>query len=285
MKLYIRLVPLVAWACLITSNYAVADEQDAIAAYEQGRWEDARKEFESAADEGSSSAMYSLGVMYMNGNGMAPDMRRAHTYWKKGASLGHVESMYNLAVTYKLGDGVEKDYHLAARWFREAAMSGHEKAGPKYVGLYDSDQSPNKREVLESLARRGISNAAYRRGLLETSARDRWKWFELASKSRTPGSAYAEYGMADILWEGGLGHIDKGEAIRRYKVAAEDPIEPYATRDKAIEIGHAYRLGTGVKRDPEAAIWWYRIAETKGWSADGKIPKLIHVLEEELRKN
>lgn len=55
-------------------------------------WEKARYWWERAAAEGDIGAMYDLGVMYDEGDAVAPDKERARYWWQKAARKGHVRA-------------------------------------------------------------------------------------------------------------------------------------------------------------------------------------------------
>ena len=78
--------------------------------------------------DGNATAQYKLGVMYLEGDGVARDLAKAVKWWRKAAEQGDVMAQYLLGVMYNLGLGVTEDEEEAARWFREAAEQGHAEA-------------------------------------------------------------------------------------------------------------------------------------------------------------
>lgn len=271
-------LPLFCGFCLC-SSLAVAGVHEANSAYDRRDWAVAHAEFEALARDGDPVAMFTLGTMHANGRGVPIDMTKAHYYWKLAAEAGHPAAMFNVGLTCANGDGTPKNLRLAAKWYREAAKAGYAAANTYYVNNYEYDDYPTKQAFLESLAKSGVAYAAWKRGGLAKTDKERWQWFSLAVTGSGPGKAYAEYAMGDILWSGGLGSVNRIEAIQRYKAAAEDPIEPYATYDKAKEIADRLRQGDGVPKDISSAIWWYELAQSKGWSANDDIPGLIAALK------
>lgn len=263
----------------LCSSIAVAGVQEANSAFDRGDWAVAHAEFEALARDGDPVAMFTLGTMHANGRGAPIDMSKAHYYWKLAAEAGHPAAMFNIGLTYANGDGVSKNLRLAAKWYREAAKAGYAAASTYYINHYEDDDYPTKQDFLESLAKKGVAYAAWKRGMLGKTDKERWQWFKLSVMGAGPGKAYAEYAMGDILWSGGLGYVNRNEAILRYKAAAEDPIESYATYDKAKEIADRLRLGDGVPKDLSAALWWYEMAQSKGNSANDDVPGLIAALK------
>ena len=66
----------------------------------------------SAAD-----AIYTLGLCYYEGDGVAKDYVEAVKWFRKAAERGHASAQRNLGVCYKNGEGVEKDYAEAYAWW------------------------------------------------------------------------------------------------------------------------------------------------------------------------
>ena len=91
--------------------------------------------FAAASEQDHPGALYSLGNCYNTGAGVARDVQRAVSLWKR--VLVHPRcspwdvrvSSYNLGAVYCNGDdGVPRDDELAARYWRQAAALGDEGA-------------------------------------------------------------------------------------------------------------------------------------------------------------
>ena len=59
-------------------------------------YEMAKMLYEQAAEQGFTSAMVNLGVMYYNGEGVVRDMAKAKEWWTKAAAHGLEEAIKNL---------------------------------------------------------------------------------------------------------------------------------------------------------------------------------------------
>jgi len=80
--------------------------------------------YEKAADKGDASAMFNLGVLYANGDGVAQDSGKARELYEKAADKGDASAMFNLGGLYANGDGVAQDYAKAREWYEKAADKG-----------------------------------------------------------------------------------------------------------------------------------------------------------------
>jgi len=64
-----------------------------------------------------ADAIYTQGLCYYKGDGVAKDYVEAVKWFRKAAERGHASAQRNLGVCYKNGEGVEKDYAEAYAWW------------------------------------------------------------------------------------------------------------------------------------------------------------------------
>ena len=86
---------------------------------------EARKWYEKAAAAGNAFAMNGLGLIYLNGYGVALDYVEARKWYEKAAATGNAYAMYNLGNPYLNGDGAPKDYAEARKWYEKARRRRH----------------------------------------------------------------------------------------------------------------------------------------------------------------
>lgn len=132
---------------------------------------DEGEELYRQAEQGSSKAMMSIGLLYMNGDGVetdyqeamkwmlasvgagdrkAPryvgmiyekglgvtvDYRKAANYYQMGAERGDITSQYYLGKMYEYGQGVQTDYGKALEWYQKAAERGDKTAAVGMIGI------------------------------------------------------------------------------------------------------------------------------------------------------
>ena len=73
---------------------------------------------------GDVPALYSLGLMYEQGYGVAQDKYQAALCYRKAAEKGHVQAQYRLGYLYYHGQGVPRNLQQAVEWYRKAAEQG-----------------------------------------------------------------------------------------------------------------------------------------------------------------
>ena len=114
--------------------------------------EEAVKWYRKAADQGSTTARFSLGLMYEDGRGVVKDEAEAVKLYRIAAAEGYADAQHNLGVMYWLGNGVVKDEVAAYKWYLLAGAQGHELAKKK-IPLIEKDLTGAQRAEGQRLAR------------------------------------------------------------------------------------------------------------------------------------
>lgn len=102
--------------------------EDGLAAAKRGDFATAIRLWRPLAEKGDADAQYSLGVMYINGEGVPKDNVAAVTWYQKAAEQGHSTAQYDVGYAYIKGEGVPQDYVSARTWLRKAAEQGEARA-------------------------------------------------------------------------------------------------------------------------------------------------------------
>jgi TPR repeat protein len=80
------------------------------------------------ADQGSTQALYQLGIYYEKGDGSKTyPQKAAEVYWRAATSR-HLEAQFNLALLYAQGSLGDIDLISAHHWFEQAAQAGLKEA-------------------------------------------------------------------------------------------------------------------------------------------------------------
>ena len=88
----------------------------------------------NAADRGDINAMYSLGVLHLNGDVVPVNTEIALSWLEKSASIGNPNAMFVLGEVYRHGQGVDKDEDKGRQWLQKAAGLGNERAKKALAG-------------------------------------------------------------------------------------------------------------------------------------------------------
>jgi TPR repeat protein len=91
-------------------------------------FDEARKNFEAAAEIGNARALYYLGTMYAHGRGTKKDEARAVEFYRRAAKAGNPSAMNNLGLMQMNGTGTPRNEAEAVRWFTSAAEQGNPDA-------------------------------------------------------------------------------------------------------------------------------------------------------------
>ncbi|MCH5284490.1 MAG: sel1 repeat family protein [Akkermansiaceae bacterium] len=98
---------------------------------EDATWEDyetAEKWFRAAAAQGDEEGMLGMGLLRMEGRGVAENKAEAVLWFRCAAGLGLAEAQYYLGLAYEEGSGVTRDSQKALEWYSRAADQGHAEA-------------------------------------------------------------------------------------------------------------------------------------------------------------
>ena len=108
--------------CLATPMVVLAGPfEDGMQAYDARDYVKAAELYRQAADQGHAMAQHRLGVLYINGQGVAQSDVRAADEFGKAVKQGLPIAQYYLGVLYQHGRGVSKSKQRAAELFRLAA--------------------------------------------------------------------------------------------------------------------------------------------------------------------
>ena len=130
-------------------GYVLAQYGLARIAYDRQDYQLAAKWYEKAGEQGDFEALYNLGYMYHEGQGVTGDYRKARELFYKSADLSRYDRerrgtkpMDMLGTIYRDGKGVPKDLVEAYKWYLLAASQGHPTAAAhaKEVGQFLTPQ-------------------------------------------------------------------------------------------------------------------------------------------------
>ena len=72
----------------------------------------------------SPEALFNLALLYEKGEGVAPDLRKAFSFYKRAAEIGDAPAQCNLGVAYLEGLGTRQNLTEGIKWIRKAAFQG-----------------------------------------------------------------------------------------------------------------------------------------------------------------
>jgi len=114
-------------------NYRVATMNFPYDEEESAKW------YRKAAEQGVSPAMSSLGICYLEGDGVPQDAKKAVEWFYKaveieqlGAEQGNSRAMHYLGECYLVGNGVDQNAEKAVEWFRKSTAQAHPFPGAWY---------------------------------------------------------------------------------------------------------------------------------------------------------
>ena len=77
---------------------ALADVKDGVEAWDRGDYDAAVAQWRGPADKGDADAMFNMGQAYKMGRGVAKDLDKAESFYRRAAQKGHVRAADNLGI-------------------------------------------------------------------------------------------------------------------------------------------------------------------------------------------
>ena len=108
--------------------------QDGARAFNRSDYRTALANWRPLAIQGNPVAPNNLGIMFLDGKGVAQNTSEAIRYLSLSAAAGSSLGQNNLGGLYRDGKGVPRDYGKAAQWFSASAAQGN-SAGMYNLGL------------------------------------------------------------------------------------------------------------------------------------------------------
>lgn len=205
---------------------------EAFAAFEAGKYMEAKTLAEQAVARNEAPSITLLGVLYEQGLGVPPDLAKAAEWYAKGAALGDVHAQFALGMMLVEGRGLKENKVKAAQFFELAAAKNHAIAIYNLALLY-----------VEGIARPQDLNKAA----------------ELMERAAQLDHAAAQYDLAAFYKEGRGVAKDEQKAAYWLGKAAEAGLT-----NAELEYGIALYLGKGVKKDEPAGFSMLRRAAEEG---------------------
>ncbi len=186
--------------------------------YEAARW------YKDAADNnGIGNSAHSLAFMYLNGEGVPENQRKAVEYFQIAAECGIVQAQRIISQEYISGDILPRDYEKAREWMEKAAIKGDPQAqlmlGRYYVSGFGFDSDQKAFEWFEKAAEQGDAEAEYTLGgcyiydiYVQQDARIANQWFERAAEKEHP-KAMHELGVSYLTGRGIVQNTEKGLSL------------------------------------------------------------------------
>lgn len=119
---------------LALPHMALADYAAGKRAFDNKEWINAVAELRPLVEQGDARAMFLLGTMYNDGNGVLRNPHTALGLYKQAAALGNAQSMLALATMYQSGSSGYVSYKHAAKWFERCSKLG-DQACAFFYGL------------------------------------------------------------------------------------------------------------------------------------------------------
>lgn len=113
-------------------------------AYDVDAYDTALKVLKPLAELGHKRAQTGMGLMYLYGDGLAKDEKKAIEWFKKASCQDHDWALYHLGTSYYYGRGVTKNYKLSFEYYQKASLQNNASAFLALGHLYGSGRGVEK---------------------------------------------------------------------------------------------------------------------------------------------
>ena len=185
---------------------------------ENGTSGDAIWWLQASAAQGERDAYLWLGQAYLDGTGVAADVKKSRELFQAAAELGSVEAQFQLGETYNRDDLPGKHLGLAFEWYKTAADAGSIDGQCAVASFYQGgvvvEKSPEK--TAERVQKAADQNSAHSVYLMAT--------FYEAGFGVTKNPAKAEELMLDAANRGEIDALDQyGVWCATGRISPADP--------------------------------------------------------------
>ncbi len=219
--------------------------------FRQGRFAEAYRDWQAAAESGDPRGALYIGVLYDTGLGVRQNPAEAMDWYKRAALAGSAVGAFNAGVLYDSGLGVPKDPLQAAHWYGLAAAKGFGRAEYNLAQLYESGTGVAKDR------RRAV--ALFRSASAHGVSAARAHLAALGYRAVAPVAAGQATSMADfqeaqrMITSRSPAEVARAAAVFRQSAERHDALAEY-------DLGYCYERGLGVAANMDQALLWYRRA-------------------------
>lgn len=222
--------------------------QEAKEFYKNGDKLKAAKYFEIASIQGHGRAQFWIGGMYLTGDGILQNRKRALVHLQAAADQQVLDANYLMGTVYEYGNGVEKNHKAAVMWYESVAHISESENAQRY---WDEHWA-------------AMCNSCYRYGCMIY----RGEGVERKSDSLgliflrnafRQGHIRAGYKVGRMLYHGRGTVQNKKKAAHFWKITAEN-----GESDAMYRLALLYRDGEGVERNEAKSASWLRAAALHG---------------------
>jgi len=146
--------------------------EDGAAQYKRGNWQGALNSWRNLSQT-DATVQNNIGIMYMDGKGVARNMPLAVQWLSRSAANGSSLGQNNLGGLYRDGKGVNRDFNRALTYFSASAAQGN-SAGQLNLGLMYLYGQGVRQDLAKAYmwfdlaAAQNLTQAAYHRSLAAT---------------------------------------------------------------------------------------------------------------------
>jgi TPR repeat protein len=180
-------------------------------------------------------ALYALGLLYCNGNGVVQDFPKSKTFLEKSSGLGFADASDTLALLARDGIGEIQDPKLSHQWTLKAAAQGKPSAMLRCARQYEKGEGV-ERDIRKAFrwclraAESGLPEAQHLAGFsyyigkgVDPDPAASFAWLHLAAEKKASGAAEARDMVGSTLTQSQVTRAwDLMQAFRKQALPVEE---------------------------------------------------------------
>ena len=223
------------------------------------------------SDPKLAESIYRECLIYLSGDGVQKDLRKALLLLRKSAEMGHVKAQNRLGGAYARGDyGLSKDDAKAFEWYLRAGERGYPDAQYNVGWCYDNGvgtkEDPTKavlwyRKSAENNFQSAIKNLGLllKYGRIGVSADIDSAISLLGKVAQIEDQFGAQFELGDIYLRGYGKQQDLRKAFSLFRKAAEG-----GHIEASTDCGRCFLYGWGIDKDEKIGLEWLMSAAKNG---------------------
>ena len=244
-----------------------------------GNYKQAKRYYERAMSLGDISAKVGLGILYLYGNGVKKNYKKAYELFYEAAQQNSDFAQWLIGTMYE--EGVSQDYKLAKEWYEKASSNGSSSALVSLGELYEKGLGVAKdydKAIYwyTKAADKGDAEAQVQLGwIYDVIFHNYGKAREYYEKSAEQGNAWGQFRLGFLYNYNGSVLSKPDYNFQKAHEIAFQLFEKAAHQGLAIAqfwLGQCYEKGEGIEQNIEKAIECYEKAAELG-----NIPSLTNL--------
>jgi TPR repeat protein len=217
--------------------------------------------FRRVAETGLAIGQHNLALAYYSGRGIEKDNEQARIWWERAARQEHAQAQFNLGALLWNGDGVRKDTNEAIKWFRKSSDAGNAQAQTflDTILTQNDDKQPTQPLETPNTDPDPTINALLERAANAYQAQDYDSAYSHWKEAAELDNAIAQYQLSRLYQDGRGVDQDLPRAYHLIQLSAKQNLS-----QAQYQLAIYFIEGEQVTKNETLALYWMQLASDQG---------------------